>query len=319
MKSPAVDVVVVGAGVVGLSTAVCLAEAGLAVRVDTARPPSDTTSVAAGATWEPYLVRPRDQVRTWAEASLREFARLARDSTTGVRMVEGTQQSRVPCELPYWAELVDARVCTPGELYPGFRTGWRYTAPVVDAPRYLDYLTRRLRDAGGRMVLVTYTSLAEVALEALVVVNCSGIGARTLVPDPLVEPLKGQLVVVRNPGIDAFFCDDTSDIDVYTYIYPHPDTVSLGGSQVLGAHDLTPSRAVARDIVDRCAEFEPRLRDAEILEHRVGLRPMRPLVRLEEEPLAHGGRLLHNYGHGGAGFTLAWGCARAVAAMVTGD
>jgi D-amino-acid oxidase len=73
---------------------------------------------------------------------------------------------------------------------------------------------------------------------------------------------------------------------------------------------------IAERIVAHCAAIDPRLRGATILGHRVGLRPYRPEVRLESEPLS-GGVLWHNYGHGGAGISLAWGCAAAITAAVT--
>ena len=60
------DAVVVGAGVVGLTTAISLAEAGLATRVVTAAPPSATTSVAAGAIWGPVRCGPPELCHAWA-------------------------------------------------------------------------------------------------------------------------------------------------------------------------------------------------------------------------------------------------------------
>lgn len=81
--------VVVGAGVIGLTTAVLLAEAGWGVRVLARDLPADTTSAAAGAMWGPYLVEPRDRVHTWAIHSLRTFTGLAGAQSTGVRLVYG--------------------------------------------------------------------------------------------------------------------------------------------------------------------------------------------------------------------------------------
>lgn len=307
---PLVDVVVVGAGVVGLSSAVCLAEAGLAVRVDAAVAPRGTTSAAAGAVWDPYLVGPSAAVHAWAATSLAELTRLSSDTgSTGVRLAKGTLESRKPRDMPFWGDMVGARPCQPHELHDGYGYGWGCQVPIVDAPAYLEYLTRRLARAGGNLRRHEYASLGEAAREAPIVVNCSGIGARTLVPDPLVRPVKGQIVVVRNPAIDTFFCDDTPGLDQYTYFYPHGSVVTLGGSQTPNDASTAPDAETARQILRRCTDVEPRLRDAEVLEHRVGLRPLRPEVRLGEEPLSRAGRLLHNYGHGGAGITLAWGCA----------
>ncbi|MFF5344838.1 FAD-dependent oxidoreductase [Streptomyces althioticus] len=309
------DAVVIGAGVVGLTTAVCLAEAGLKVRVDAERPLDRTTSAAAGAMWDPYLAEPSDLVARWSRATLSELTALSVDEETGIRVREGTQQSRKPCDMPAWTSLVDGRLCAPGELRSGFVTGWRYRAPVVDMPVYLRYLGRRFMQRGGTFRSHRYATVEEVTREAPVVVNCSGSGARKLADDPSVEVVRGQLVVVENPGIDSFFCDDTPGADELTYIYPHASTVVLGGTAVQDNWDLSPDEEAARQIVARCAALEPSIATARVVEQRVGLRPVRPRIRLTDEPHA-GGLIVHNYGHGGAGVTLSWGCAREVTQRV---
>ncbi|MFA3872551.1 FAD-dependent oxidoreductase [Streptomyces sp. MMCC 100] len=308
----------IGAGVAGLTTAVCLAESGMKVRVDADLAPGETTSAAAGAMWDPYLAEPRDLVERWARTTLSELTALSSDKDTGIRMVEGTQESRTPCPLPAWGSAVGARQCTPEELRHGFVTGWRYRAPVVDMPRYLGYLARRFAQAGGSFRRHRYETVAEAMREAPVVVNCSGSGARALAGDPEVEAVRGQLVVVENPGIESFFCDDTPGADELTYVYPHSETVVLGGTSDRDDWDVTPDDRAADQIVHRCVAVEPSLAGARILEHRVGLRPVRKRVRLTEE--RHKDALLvHNYGHGGAGVTLSWGCAQEVVERVQGS
>ncbi|MET7284654.1 FAD-dependent oxidoreductase [Streptomyces sp. NPDC005573] len=303
--------VVIGAGVVGLTTAVCLAESGMDVRVDTDRPSLVTTSAAAGAMWDPYLVEPAGLVERWSTATLAVLTSLSADADTGVRLVEGTHESRVPCGMPAWAAHVDARPCPPGELRPGFVHGWRYRAPLVDMPRYLTYLSRRFERAGGRVRYHRYDGLDEAMREAPVVVNCSGAGARQLAADPTVEAVRGQLVVIENPGLHSFFCDDTPGAEELMYIYPHADVVVLGGTAERGSWELRADESAAEEIIRRCSAVEPSIAGARVLEHRVGLRPVRPEVRLTEERRG-GGLLLHNYGHGGAGVTLSWACARDV-------
>jgi D-amino-acid oxidase len=307
--------VVIGAGVSGLTTAVCLAEAGMKVRVDADLPPGATTSAAAGAMWDPYLAEPSDLVERWSRTTLSELTELSGDPETGIRLVEGTQETKTPCAMPAWGGLVGARMCPSEDLRPGYVTGWRYRAPLVDMPRYLQYLVRRLERSGGTLRSHRYGALEEATREAPVVVNCSGSGARTLAADPSVEAVRGRLVVVQNPGIESFFCDDTPGAADLTYIYPHLRTVVLGGTSDHGNWDMSPDEDAARDIVRRCAAVEPSLAGARVLEHRVGLRPVRKRVRVEEEH--HQDTLvLHNYGHGGAGLTLSWGCAREVEARI---
>ncbi|MFF0017044.1 FAD-dependent oxidoreductase [Streptomyces sp. NPDC005374] len=307
--------VVIGAGVSGLTTAVCLAESGMDVRVDTDRLPGDTTSAAAGAMWDPYLAEPRDLVDRWSRQTLAELTALSTDADTGIRLMEGTHESRIPCDMPAWGSAVGASPCPPEDLRDGYVTGWRYRAPLVDMPRYLDHLLRRLERAGGSVRQHRYDSLGEALAEAPVVVNCSGAEARFLADDPSVDALRGRLVVLENPGIGAFFCDDTPGAEELTYIYPHADTVVLGGTAEPGAWELWPDEDAAREIVRRCVAVEPSLAGARVIEQRVGLRPVRGSVRLTGE--WHGDTLLlHNYGHGGAGVTLSWGCAREIAERV---
>src|SRR5579859_3556704 len=103
------DVVVVGAGVIGLTTAVVLAEAGLRVRVDAERPPGATTSAAAGATWGPFMIGPEDRVAAWAATSMPIFEELAAGpDETGVAVIEGTHQSLTPTRPPRWAVAAGA-------------------------------------------------------------------------------------------------------------------------------------------------------------------------------------------------------------------
>jgi D-amino-acid oxidase len=306
----AVDIVVVGAGVVGLTTAISLAEAGLSTRVIAAQPPSRVTSVAAGAIWGPVRCGPADRCYDWAKTGLEVLDALAAEPSAGVHRLYGREVARGLKAPPAWTDLVaDLRILGPAELPAGFGSGWSYSAPAVNMPVYLEYLVGRYTSAGGSISYQEVTSLA--AVDAPIVANCTGIGARSLVPDPSLVPVRGQVVVVENPGITEFYIDhgDGGTPD-YVYAFPHGEVVILGGTAEEGADDWPPRPEVsARILRDTTAAF-PILRDARVLTERVGLRPVRPEVRLAAEPLPGGRVLWHNYGHGGAGVTLAWGCAR---------
>ena len=317
------DVLVVGAGVSGLTTAVCLAEAGLSVEIRADRPPPDTTSAVAGAIWGPHLVETGERAARWRRATLavlRELASGPDGDAAGVRAATGAQVHRgSPVAPPDWlGELGGWRPCGPAELPPGFSGGWRYTAPLVHMPTYLGYLRARFERAGGRVAVAAVASLAGAAREAGAgaVVNCAGAHARQLAGDPEVTPVRGQAVVAANPGLTEFLIAPGDASAELAYLFPHGGTVILGGSEGPGDWNLEPDPAIAARILRDCAALEPRLLGARVLAHRVGLRPARPTVRLEAEPAGPGGPLIvHNYGHGGAGITLSWGCAREAASL----
>ncbi|HEV2936335.1 MAG TPA: FAD-dependent oxidoreductase [Streptosporangiaceae bacterium] len=310
------DVLVIGSGVIGLTTGICLAEAGFEVTIRTAAPPERTTSVAAGAVWGLVRVGPPDRVLPWGRTGLEVLSKLAAEPGTGVRMASGREVSRTPLEPYYWTDLLPGmRLCEESELPEGFTNGWHYTAPLATMPVYLGYLRARLEQAGGTLEVSPAGSLPELAGTAPVVVNCAGAGARDLVPDPAVVPVRGQVVIAANPGIEEFFINRDEEPPWIVYMFPHGDTVLLGGTNEVGNTDQDPKTHIAERIVAQCSAIDPRLREAEILGHRVGFRPVRPEVRLESEPLGDG-VLWHNYGHGGAGISLAWGCAAEITAAL---
>ena len=304
------DVIVVGAGVIGLTTGVCLAEQGLRVLVRTLCAPTSTTSAVASAMIGPSFAPADDPVGVRERIGIEEFTALADVEGAGVALRRGRLASRRAGPT-----LPGLQPCAGVELPAGFAAGYWATLPLVDMPIYLDYLVQRLTAAGGQIQQAEVRVLAEVAEEAPLIANCSGLGARELVPDPSVCPVRGQQVIVDNPGLEAFFIEAPFG-PAWTAYWPYPDHVVLGGTQVEGDENLEPDPGVAREILRRCAEVEPRLLRASVRGHQVGLRPGRPTVRLEIERIG-ASRCVHNYGHGGTGVTTSWGCAREAAALLT--
>jgi D-amino-acid oxidase len=294
-------VVVVGAGVIGLSCALRLLEAGHRVDVLARDLPLETTSSVAAAIWYPYLAFPQDKVTAWGKRAYDEFARLAGLGADGVAMRHGTELLHDPTPDPWWVDAVPAleRV----EPRAPYRDAWSFQAPVVDMPRYLAGLAGRVEEQGGTITRMALASLPEAPL----VVNCSGLGSRKLADDPTSTPVRGQVVVVEQFGLDEWWLAE----DGPTYVIPRTDDVILGGTDDEGDWSRTPSPDVAADIVRRATELVPAVARAKVLGHKVGLRPARPEVRLERV-----GDVVHCYGHGGAGVTLSWGCADEVLALV---
>jgi D-amino-acid oxidase len=327
VPQPDADVLVIGAGVIGLTTACCLAEAGLTVTVAAAEPPRQTTSVAAGALWGPHLVGMDDRIPRWAAVTRDRLAelttpRLGANALSGVaRTAPGiTATATATSEPPEFASAGTVTRCEPGEVPDGYAVAWRLSAPLIAMPGYLDYLADRLGRAGGTSTFGTrFRTLADArdfAPRARVIVNCAGYGARDLVGDHELVAVRGQAVVVANPGLREFFVGTGAAGWPLTYLFPHDDVVVLGGTEEPGRDSRTPDPAAAARIVEACAAIRPQLRDAAVLDHRVGLRPVRPAVRLDAERAADGVTVVHSYGHGGAGVTLSWGCAEDAVRLV---
>jgi D-amino-acid oxidase len=306
------DVTVVGAGVIGLNVAWRLADAGHQVRIVAAEPPPATTSAVAAAIWYPYRAYPQADVTRWSGVAYRALAGLARVAGSGVRMRAGREFFRVPTPDPWWKDAVpDVARVPAADLPDGYADGLRLTVPVVDMSVHLPWLSARL---AGRGVPIEIARL-DMLPAADVVVNCAGLGARELLPDPTMTPVRGQVVVVEQVGLTEWVLDDSDDPRLI-YVVPRETTVVLGGTADERREDRTPDPAVAAQIIARCATLVPEVAAARILDHRVGLRPGRPSVRLEREALPGGRVVIHCYGHGGAGVTLAQGCAEDVVALI---
>jgi len=307
-------VTVLGAGVVGLTTAVRLLEAGCEVRVVTAAPLEATTSWVAAAVWFPTHVGPPDRVASWGRRTLEVLAGQAQESVPGVMMRESLALYRQPPGRPDWTAAVgQIRAATAAELPAGYPYGLRFAVPLVEMPVYLPWLVAQVTERGGEISLRRVSSLDELSdgwPDA--VVNCPGLGARELVGDLSVYPVRGQIVRVGNPGLTMSVRDEYHPAG-RAYVHPRTSDCILGGTLQEHNWDTEADPATAEAIIARCTEIVPGVAAAEVLEHIVGLRPGRPQVRLEEGPADEAGvRVVHNYGHGGAGITLAWGCAEHV-------
>lgn len=304
-------VIVIGAGVVGLSCALRLQEAGHRVDVVARDLPLETTSAVAAALWYPYRAYPYERVTAWSAASYREFERLAADPDSGVRLVPGTEVHRTRAADPWWRQAVPSltRVAPAPDPYVD---AWTFTAPLIEMPVYLRWLVKRLVDRGGTLTRMALTALPD---QGEVVVNASGLGARLMADDHSVQPVRGQVVYLEQFGLDRWWLDAEGP----TYVVPRSEDVVVGGSDEEGEWSRTPDPHQAHRILERAGVLVPEVARARVLRHKVGLRPARPQVRLEVEKLDSGGsveRIVHCYGHGGAGVTLSWGCADEVASLV---
>ena len=313
-----VRIVVVGAGISGLTCALRLREAGHHVEVVAAAEPVRTTSSVAAALWYPYRALPREAVTRWSAATFEVLTGLADVPGSGVRLRTGRELFREQEPDPWWRDAVPelARVA-PADLPEGYRDGYLLRVPVVDVSVHLPWLVARLAGSGVVLRVQELAALADAAPDADVVVDCAGLGAAGLAGDGDLTPVRGQVVVVEQVGVEQWLLAQ-SDPAGLTYVVPRESTVVLGGTAEVGATATEPDPATARQILQRCVALVPSLTGARVLEHKAGLRPVRPAVRLEAGVLPDGRRVVHDYGHGGAGVTLSYGCAADVVRLVDG-
>ena len=294
--------IVVGAGVIGLTCAVRLLEHGHRVDVLARDLPLETTSAVAGAIWYPYRALPQDRVMVWAGASYVEFMSLAADPATGVAMRTGSEVFRTRQQDPWWKSAVPG-LDRETSLPAGYVDGWTFVTPIIETPVYLRWLSERIADLGGT---ITRLNMSALPSGADLVVNASGLGARLLGGDKTVAPVRGQLVYVEQFGLDRWLLDSEGP----TFVLPRSHDVVVGGTADEGEWSRTPSSEVTDDILRRARLLVPELAKARMIRTKVGLRPVRPAVRLERVD-----DVVHCYGHGGAGVTLSWGCADEVVGL----
>ena len=331
-------IAIIGAGVSGLTCGVVFAEHGYRTAIFAKDIGQQTTSSVAAAVWFPYHVEPAERVIPLALETYQVLLDVARFPESGVSIIESRQFLRTgEIEIPDWAIPLGASVIpsevggegavfkvfprdpsTPlrsGQDDDWFASGFSLRVPLMDTTIYLDYLAARFRKAGGEIQAnLGFEKLEDVDTKFDLVINCAGIGARELVHDADLEPHRGQVAIV--PRIEGLTCAIVCDDAPLMYAIPRANDCVFGGTNDL-SYNLAADPATTSRIVAECSRVlnidKPR-----VLVERVGLRPFRTSgVRLERDRLRDGRTAIHNYGHGGAGFTLSWGCAREVFDMAT--
>lgn len=303
-------VTVIGAGVAGLCSAFALRRAGHRVRVVAERDARQTVSAVAAALWHPLLVEASPRVALWAADSRREMMQLASlDPSAGIDVLTLYEVGPASGE-PWWGRAIGGLEFIE-HRFPGTAPGvcaWKTVAPRIEPRAAIRWLESKIG------VDIEWRSIASLDDEpGDVVVNCAGLGAGPLAGDPAVSGLLGQVVITEPGAIDMTTAiTHTKPDGSVLYVVPRRQDVVLGGLAKPWPIDMpTPEPDVdaTREIVERArqAGFDV----GHVIRAATGIRPARPTVRLERV-----GRIVHNYGHGGSGWTLGFGCAAEVAALV---
>ena len=304
------SVAIIGAGVSGLTCGGVFVERGFRTAIFAEQIGQQTTSGAAAALWFPYDTQPADKVIPWALSTYKVLVDLVKNIRSGVSMIELRQYCRTgEIQIPDWAApfVISTEV---EKSLTVFSSGFALMVPLMDTTIYLDYLVNRFQQAGGSInESVHFEKLENVDLKFDLLINCAGIGARELVRDLDLEPHRGQVAIV--PKIDKMKCAIVCDDDPLMYAIPRTNDCVFGGTNEV-SDNLEADPVATKAIVSECAQVL-KMESPRVLRERVGLRPFRKSgVRLEAGKLSDGRTVIHNYGHGGSGFTLSWGCAENV-------
>lgn len=308
------EIIVIGCGVSALSSGIRLLER-YRVRIITQQMPPHTTSDIAAAFWKPFRIIHQDRVREWSKVSLDQFYQQSEIAGSGVSIATLIHLVGPEAGAPWWMDLVRLhRRASAEELPVGFVKGYAVEVAKIETPIYMPYLVSRFKELGGTIEIVDQPlKLADLYGKHRVIVNCTGLGAGNFCSDQKVFPIRGQVIRI---AVKEIKCLIDYDIEP-TYVVPRTNDCILGGTAQENDWNVAPNTKDAESILERCQKLSPALSEVKILDHKVGLRPGRREVRLELETITGTCTVVHNYGHGRAGFTLSWGCAQEVFELVT--
>ena len=302
------SVLVIGGGVNGLSTGICFLEDGWDVTIYSEEFSPNTTSDVAAALWYPFLSAPVEKTNVWGSRTYDILKLLATEKGAGIDMTQTFEYFRSSQPDPVWKSTVDNFERITEDLPSDYVECFSFMTQVIEMPIYLKWLMSRYNLLGGNLEKLRVNDFSEVPEKFQLVVNCTGLSSGELCNDPEVYPVRGQIIKIK-PKLNQMHLDQ--QIPTLSYIVPRSNDMILGGVAQEGNWSLEPTEEDRNFILEKCSKIIPNLKNVEIIEDIVGLRPGRAEVRLEKEQIS-GKTIIHNYGHGGSGVTLSWGCAEEV-------
>ncbi len=306
------NVAIVGAGISGLSCAYALTKHPHNITIFAKAFPPNTTSNRAAAFWFPYHIRNDKRGIKWCQKSYDVYRQLSNNNETGISMHQLIKVLRenVEDEEPVWIEFMPEgsyRLMQKDELKNIYQSGYDITVPLIETQIFLPYLYRQLEENLVRFEQKEIEDLNDLAKEFDVVINCSALGSRKLCNDLSVIPVRGQVALLEPKNDLPIFLDNEKPL----YVVPRQDSIIVGGTYEQNVFAETTEPSTIERILTNAYEVFPELEKQKVLGSWAGLRPYRPELRVERE-----GNIIHNYGHGGSGFTLAFGCAEEVENLV---
>ncbi|KAF9457140.1 D-amino-acid oxidase [Collybia nuda] len=332
MASPNIEefkqVVILGAGVVGLTTALRIQErGGYQVTIIADILPTDPKSIKYTSHWagaHHVLNVTEDDRQQKMDLDtfnvMWELSKPGGEAEKCFLRLPQTEYYRDMCFKPPLEVMPDYKEHAKDTLPPEVEHGSTFSTVTIDTPKYLPYLASRFLASGGTMIRGSVQHINEVveggariftargkqAVPPDAIVVCTGLGTRTLggVEDQTVYPIRGQAVLINAPWVR--FGRTMVDKDgTWTYIIPRRSgDVIVGGTKGVDDWYPVPRPEITRDILGRAFAICPELASPEVrnqraptledilplvIEEGCGLRPARKDgIRLETEWFAAG-------------------------------
>lgn len=307
----AMNVLVLGRGVSGLTTALKLLEAGYQVVVWAKEAPGDfaPTSLNAYACWTPVRMENDSRIERWAFETLTDFELLANVSNSGVTL-KPVFDLKTTIEEPWYANRLQCFHATD-EITSSYRDVHVIEqAPVIDPTLYLPWLQSQVAAKGGCFVQRQVDNLFDCPNEFDVIINCTSLGARQLCNDKDLCPLMLQYVTIKNRDFDRVVMDSDGPNQL-AHIVPHADRIIIGTTYDEGSESMTVDETMTTGIIRRCSRIAPgfTVSPSDIVSVKRCVRPKRSGIRVEPEQLSDGRWVIHNYGGDGKTFIVSHGVA----------
>lgn len=299
-------VTVVGCGIIGLTTAIILQEKGYSVRIVAEETFEKSLSIKVGAIWFPFEVHPAEKANVWGSKTYERY-QLEMRKTKGVSFIPFTVVYNEQSDLSWVRKLPKSAVreALSHEVPHNATMAKVAIVPLAEPPIYLPELFHRFITEGGTFQQQKIMSLQELANLDSLVINCAGLGTLAFYADALLFPMRGQ--ILRCENLDIQSCVNSTQKGALSYVITRSTDCIVGGTDYENDWNMNVEQGDTELILSRLRSAQLSPTDPIILESVVGLRPARKEVRFEFD--AQYTHVFHNYGHGGAGFTIGWGCA----------
>jgi D-amino-acid oxidase len=309
------SIAIIGSGVIGLMTGIRLLENGFDVTIFSREHEPNMASLGASAFWAPFKAYPEDKILKWSVDTLAFYKQLhATSPESSVRPLDFVSYE-IDTHIPLWTKVIKDYAVLTSDLPSHCKIGYAATTLFVDTSIFIDYLRNWFTRLNGNFVIANFSKIADVDPQFKTIINCSGVWSHQLVPDKESFPIRGQYILTEKPeGIDkiTFIMEDDNH---YTLIVPRTNDCYIGGTTQEHDWNANPDESTTNRILSCAKKTFPQLANVAVKKVGVGFRPGRHEVRIEKEKLNDGRTVIHNYGHGGSGYTIGWGCAADVVSL----